>query len=669
VNSQKRPRLPLIRALMISRWLALAAIVVASLVWAAPAHEADGNELVHISSQVVYNVRPDLGPVRVAWDVTLQNDDPATSNGSDGGTVFFYENLTVPLLKGASAISAVSSSGTPLAVTLGEPERSPAVGAVVSFEAPVFYGESYSFRLEYELSDVREESLLVSSTYVYLPVIVGGDESAVTVNTPSGGGWSVSVEPGECAQDGATFTCSGDDASFLAALVEVSRPDALTTIAFKAPMQGQTIDVQLSYFEGEEATALHLRDLVIAGLPQIESLFGFAYPATPAIEIAQGGRQVVLGYEGLTSCDPAIGCRVVVSPVADDVTVLHELVHLWSGVHGKRWLSEGFAQLIAEEAAAALPPGLVQSYPPEREPATVELPLDEWGDVSSLIGAAESEIADENAGYGRSLQFLYLLRTELGSEVLRQVNEALAAEDAPADSRRFLDLVEEKSGKRVDALFGQWVFPPSLGPTLAKRREARERVDSLAQLAADEGLPEELPQAIRADVAAWKFDKALSMLAEAETKLGQFKEIKAELAQLTADAEAAGLALPASIADALGRWEFGGARLLIAEAKSALDRYKVARDRVEAPRDIWQRFGLIGSNPDRDLARASDAFVAGEFQTSLDRANEAATTVGDASESALLRLFIIGLALGIFASGVGIAVWISQRQEREFAES
>ena len=651
------------------RWFALsAAIVVASLAWAAPADEADGNELVHISSQVVYHVRPDLGPVRVAWDVTVQNNDPATSNGGDGGTVFFYENLTVPVLKGASALSAVSSSGTPLAVSLGDPGPSPALGAVVSFEAAVFYGESYSFRLEYELSHVREHSLLVTPTYVYLPVIVGGDEAAVTVDTPSGGGWSVSVEPGECAQDGATFSCSGEDASFLAALVEVSRPDALTTIAFEVPMQTETVAVTFSYFQGEEATAQHLKDLVIAGLPQIESLFGFAYPASADIEIAQGGRQVVLGYEGLTSCDPAGGCRVVVSPVADDVTVLHELVHLWSGVHGKRWLSEGFAQLIAEEAAAALAPGLVQSYPPEREPAALALPLDNWGDVSSLIGAEDSEIEAENAGYDRSLQFLHLLRTEVGSEALRQVNAALATEEAPADSRRFLDLVEEKSGKRVDALFGQWVFPPSLGATLAKRREARDRLDSLAQLAADEGLPEELPQAIRADVAAWKFDAALSALAEAESRIGEFKEIKAELAQLTADAEAAGLALPASIAGALGRWEFGGARLLFAEAKTALDRYKLARDRVDAPRDIWQRFGLLGSNPDGDLLRASDAFAAGEFQTSLDRANEAATTVGDASESALRRLFIIGLAMGIFASGVGIAVWISQRQDREFAE-
>jgi hypothetical protein len=654
---------------MILRWSAVAAIIAAALAsLLRPASEAEANELVDITSQVAYHVRPDLGPVRVAWDVTLQNNDPATSGAGDGDTVFFYQNLTVPVLKGASAISAVSSSGTPLDVTLGEPTPSPAISAVVSFEAAVFYGESYSFRLEYELSHVREQSLLVSPTYVYLPALAGGDNSTVTVDTPAGGGWSVSVEPGDCAGSESPFNCAGEDASFLAALVEVSRPDALSTIAFEVPMQQQTVNVALSYFQGEEATAQHLKDLALAGLPTIEGLFGFAYPGSPAIEIRQGGRQVVLGYEGLTSCEAAAGCRVVVSPVADDITFLHELVHLWSFVHGRRWLSEGFAQLIAEEAAITLPPGLIQTYPPEREPSTSEFPLDSWGDVTSLIGAENSEIDVENAGYDRSLQFLYLLRSEVGSDVLRQVNAALSKDEASGDSRRFLDLLEEASGKRVDHLFGQWILPPSLGPTLAARREARDRLNNLLRSAAEEGLPEEFPNAIRAYVSAWEFDAALAALAKAESKFGEFKEIKAELAALTAETEAAGLALPSSIADALGRWEFGSARLMFAEARMALDAYKSASARVHAPRDLWERFGLIGSDPGADVLRAADAFAAGEFHTSLDRANEASSTVGDASESALQRLLVLGLVLGVFASGVAVAIWVSQRQEREFAE-
>jgi hypothetical protein len=646
--------------------LEFTAIIAALVALASPARQSEANELVHISSQVVYHVRPDLGPVRVAWDVTLLNNDPATANG-ESETVFFYENLTVPILRGASAPSATSSEGAALPVTLTEPGRGPTVSGVVSFERPIFYGESYSFRLEYELPALREQSLIVSPTYVYLPAIAGGDESTVTVEGPSSGGWSVSVEPGECQGQGSTFHCSGEDASFLAALVEVSRPDAITTLPFQVQMDERRVEVALNYFLGEEAVADHLQQLITAALPEIETLMGFPYPASAEITISQGGRQAVLGYEGLTTCNPGGGCRVVVSPAVDDVTVLHELVHLWTAVYERRWLSEGFAQLIAEEAAATLPQGLVQTHPPGRELASVQLPLDQWGEVSSLLGAGQSEIDSENAGYDRSLQFLQVLRAEVGSTVLREVNATIAGEGIPADSRRFLDLVEDKSGKQVDALFGEWVFPPSFEATLASRREARSRLASLTELALAEDLPEELLNTIREEIAAWEFDEALAALTEAETRLGEFKEIREDLSLLVRDTEAAGLSLPASITGALSRWAFSDARQLFAEARQALDAYNSARERVGAPRNVLESFGLIGSDPNDDLERAADAFATGEFRIAEDRSNHAAQTVHDASESAAVRLTAIAIVLTTLIAGAGLFLWVSQRQEREFA--
>ena len=651
-----------------SRRFAVAAFVIAGVLWAAPAEEARGDDLVHISSRVVYDVRPDQGSVRVAWDVTFQNKDPQTSSRDGSGTVFFYENMSLPVLRGASNVSAVSSTGAPLTVTLSEPGRSPTVGALVSFEEPVFYGESYVFRLAYELAGVRVQSLLVTPVYAYVPVIAGGDEAAVTVNTPSGDGWSVSVKAGECAQDGANFTCSGADAAFLAALVEVSRGDAIADAPFDVELKERTVGVTLSHLQGEDVAAQHLKELISAGLPVIEELFGFPYPASPTINVSQGGQQAVLGYEGITSCDTGGGCRVIVSPVADDVTILHELAHLWSGMHGMRWLSEGFAQLIAEEAAAALPPGLVQNQPPEREPAAVDLRLDEWGDVSSLIGAAESELEIENAGYDRSLRFLYLLRSEVGTDALKRVNAAIAADGKPADSKRYLDLVEELSGQRVDNLFGEWVFSASDRSLLPTRREARDRLQNLARIAAEEGLSEEILDAIRLDVEAWRFDTALAALSEAEDKLLEYDDLNVELSQLETATRAAGLSLPSTIEEALKEWEFAGARLMIAEADRAIEAYTFAQERVEAPRGLWKRFGLIGSDPGDDLRGASEAFAAGDFLTSLDRANDAVETMANASETALRRLLVLGLVLGVIAAGVGLAIWMSRRREEEFAE-
>jgi hypothetical protein len=436
-------------------------------------------------------------------------------------------------------------------------------------------------------------------------------------------------------------------------------------MAFDVPLRTSTVKVDLRYFIGEEGSAAHLRELATAGLPIIEDQYGFGYPGSDSVTISQGGRQVVLGYEGLTTCDLNGDCSVIVSPAADDVTVLHELAHLWSEVYGERWLSEGFAQVIAEETAAALPAGLVQSRPPEREPAAVALPLDDWGSVSSLIGAKEAERQAENAGYDLSVRFLYELRSQVGTDALKRANAAIAAGGRHADSQRFLDVVEETSGQTLDGLFAEWVFPSSFKPTLDARREARARLKEVIRRTAGAGLSDEVPNAIRASVEEWQFDAALAELTEAERKLGEYDVLKRALTLLTEKAQGAGLKLPTTIAAEIGNWQFPAARLMFAEADRAVDAYIRATERVDAPRSLWERFGVIGKQPRDDLQRAGEAFAAGEFEAALVHANEARDAVDNASETGLRRLLILGLVLGLIAAGIGASVWFSRRRERE----
>ena len=622
-------------------------------------------DLVHVTSRVAYDARPDQGPVRVSWDLSFQNNDPATSEPGSEGTVFFYENVTVPVLKGASGVSAVSSSGVALEVALEEVGRGPTMSARVTFDERVFFGEIYDLHLSYELADVRVPSLLVTSTYLYLPVIAGGDEATVTVSHPSGDGWSVSLEAAECAQEGATFTCSGQDSGFLAAVLEVSRPDAVASVPFAIELRQARIDVNLSYFAGEEGAAQHLRELATVGLPLIEERYGFAYPGTQSIAIRQGGRQAVLGYEGLTTCDPLGDCQVVVSPAADDVTFLHELTHLWSHVYAERWLSEGMAQLIAEETADALPAGLVQSRPVDREPATVDLRLEEWGSVSSLIGAEESERERESAGYDLSVRFFYQLRSEVGSDALKGANAAIAAAGSAADSRRYMDVLEETSGKRLDELFAQWVFPDSFRPVLNARRQARDRLEELNRRAAEAGLSEDVPNAIREAISAWQFDAALAGLDDADRKLGEYQALTRTLDVLTQRAESAGLKLPSTIAEVVQRWEFASARLMFVDAVRALDAYVEAEGRVNDQRSVWERFGLLGKDPRKNLQRAAEAFAAGDFKPAADHANRAREAINGASEAAFRHLLILALVFGLMAGGIAASMWFSQRRERE----
>ncbi len=634
-------------------------------------HAAAEDDLLHIVSRVTYDVRPDLGPLHVSWDIAIENNDPKTQKRN--GSLSFYQNLVLPALRGAANVAARSADGQPLDVTLTDSPKGPVTSADVAFDKRLFYHDKYSFTLTYELPASRSDSLLVTPYYVFLPILASGDEATVTVSSPSDAAWEASLEAADCMQAAApapgqpaTLTCSGQEAPYVAALVEVSRPDARITVPFDVQLREKAVSVSLTYFPGEEAFAQHVQDLTQASLPVIEDLYGFPYQAAPSIRIAQGGRQVVLGYEGLTTC-LTDACDIVISPISDDYTVLHELAHLWSGIYARRWLSEGFAQIVAEDAAARLPAGLVRGRPPQRDPAAVALQLDEWGDVTSAVGAGEDELALQNAGYDRSLRFLYVLRFEAGADILRQVNAAIAKGGQPTDSKRYLDALEETSGKTLDGLFAEWVFPSYYDSILESRREARSRAGDLTRLTAEEGLSDEVPAAIREDVDAWRFDEAIAGLDQAEKGMARLEDLKSDLSRLHTNAAAAGLTMPGDVDDALARWDFDGAGRIMQSARRALDSYNAARSKVDGRHSLWQRFGLLGSNPSSTLESAAAAFADGDFDTAVDRAGDAADTVDSAGTVALRRLLIVAAIFGAFALVILAAVWIARLREREFA--
>lgn len=617
-------------------------------------------DLLKVTSRVAYDLRADQGPVRVLWQVTVVDNDPATRRGA------VYESLTLPILRGASAVSARSASGQTLAVALDAGQTGPVVGATVEFDTPLSYQVTYSFTLSYELAVAREEWLLITPYYVYLPLLAFGDEARVSVTSLPGPGWTATVEPEDCQKSGGEYVCAGSEGVYVAATAEVVRPDALSSTAFPVALRGKTLNITIRYFQGEEAFADHARELMVAALPVIEDLSGFAYDGPTAVTVSQGGQQATLGNEGVTRC-ASEGCEIVVSPVGDDYTLIHELAHLWTGIFAKRWLSEGFAQLITEDAVGRLPTGMVRGQAPQWAPSAVALQLDDWEDAGTGIGASEEERLRQIAGYDRSLRFLYLLRYQLGGEILRQVNATIAESGEAADSRRYLDLLEEAGDKNVDDLFARWVFPPSYGSILADRREARDRLAALEVRAAEEGLSPDVPAAIREQVRAWRFGEALTALEEAEAGLQRVEGLRADLLRLRAEAAAAGLRLPEGGDEALQRWDFDGAADFVRSAREALDAYVAAAAKVHGHRSLWQRFGLLGSDPEARLRSAAEAFVLGDFERASDRAQAAAEAMGHAGDVALRRLLIVAGVLAALAVVILMAVWVARLREREFA--
>ncbi len=651
------------------RTLLLGALLLVALVAvAAPGPARAEDDLVHVKSHVVYDIHPDQGPVHVAWEVSILNNDPQTSfQNTPGSSIYFYETFSFPLLVGAAGLTATSAAGAQLEIAPDGPEQGPMMPATVKLDKRLFYGDSYDLRIEYEVPEKRNPAVIAIPAYAFIPLLASGDEATVDVSAPTDAPWSTSLEAVDCTQNGATFSCTGADSVFVAAVAEVARPDLTATTSTEVQLRDRKVPVNITHFQGEEAFAQHVGDLAMQALPVLENIYGVPYFGPPTINISERVRQVILGYEGLTSCDAATACEVNISPIADDYTVLHELAHLWSGLYEKRWLAEGFAEYTAALAAQYLPEGLVSGTPPVRQQPSVDLQLDDWGDVESVIGASEDKLAVENAGYFRSQRFLDQVDFELGAEALRKTNQAIREDGKPADSRRFMDLLEEASGRDNDSLFREWVFPESLQPLISQRREARDRLTNVIARAQAEGLSEDVPGQIQEKVDAWQFQDASAALDAAEAGLDTYDELKADLARLREDVAASGLALSDGIQELISAWDFEGASATVDQASQALTAYSMAVKKVNAPRSTWERFGLLGSDPESSVERAASAFNEGDYAGAIDHADKAIDMVDGASKTAMRRVLIVAGLAALFGLVVLGAVWLSRRREPDFA--
>jgi hypothetical protein len=294
------------------------------------------------------------------------------------------------------------------------------------------------------------------------------------------------------------------------------------------------------------------------------------------------------------------------------------MAHLWTTPFESRWLAEGLADFMAERTADRLGPLVSRDErpPPER---SIDLVLHDWGGITRLVGATEEERIREESAYLESRRMFETLEQRVGLAAIQAANRAaFEREERSVDSRYYLDFLEEASGARLDDLFLAEVFPPSFASQLEDRREARTRLAFIATAAENVGL--RVPDSIQKDVDDWAFGSALDRLDGAQDALGAYVE---------------------------------------------------AQEKVDASRNLWERFGLLSKDPEGALKEASAAFGEGSFAEARRQAERAGSMIDDAGQSALVRLLIV---LAVWAGVVALFAvaffgWRRLRRRRGQADS
>ncbi len=365
--------------------------------------------------------------------------------------------------------------------------------------------------------------------------------------------------------------------------------------------------IRLRSWPEDNAWADGVRDDVAAGVPLLERLTGVAPATTGPIDIRETGS----GGRHSGTFDGTTNTITLGEDFGEPALVQHELAHAWFNlsVFDEPWLAEGYAEWAGRAVAGAEPCG-------EPDESAGPIDLASWGQVSA--SSTDAERAAAVTQYLAACHVVTAVAAAAGEERMTTATIALLSRRDPyavdgggsgtrtakvAGWREWLDAIDELALDPAGAPDG---FAAGLlarygiatdAAQLQARADARRAYRTLA---ASVGWA--VPAAVKAPLAAWKFDAASRAIAAASAAWDVTGETDAVLPGVDAR--------DGVVADA---WQ--GARSLadLRAAAALADRQlAAARDVAEAraaldtPLDLMQKVGMFAT----DVPGLDDAILA-----------------------------------------------------------
>ena len=623
------------------------ALLLAPLLGASQARAAEYS----MATVARYVVDPEIGAIAVTVEVVFTNTTP-----NPPGQVSGFVQIDLAVHDGASEVVAEDASGS-LSIEVGTGD-----GFTIASVKPrsrVGYNASVRFTLSYLLIDGVAAGVHARPQVVELPAWGFGTSSGVTVELPAGYAIEITGDPMEASTDGDRMQLTSGpiaDPGRWLAQITATRPATYMTLSRSVPLASGTVDLQVRAWADDQAWGRGALDLLARALPILEESIGLPYTRVGPLVVIE----VVRG-EGEAGEPASPSAEILVAFDEPDFTLLHQAAHIWISeqLAADQWIREGLASHFAARAAAGL--GVELPYAPAQRAGELEadaLPLAAWGH-------GEASGAQDAYAHAASWAFVDRVATAVGEahlvEAIGRVMAGLSAYDprtldpalptrpgaVPVDTRRLLDQLAAVSGVDLGDAFGYVALGPEAALEIAKRAIARAAHDDLIDAAGDWGAPD----AIRVEMAEWRFDEARTSIETARAWLVERDRVVDRIAT-------AGLTTPDRLREIF--MAFGGGPEATAELdaeRAVVELFEEVRAKVAAGSGPLEVIGLVGGDDPRELlGDAALRFSAGELRTAAERLEAAALLLDRAPTDGLVRVATLVGLLAIAALLAGRSI-------------
>ena|GEM_PF-1345783 len=389
---------------------------------------AKDNTITEINSH--YKVLPEKETVHVTKQIIFVNNNPGTSYWRG-----YYSNYNYYLPETAENISSYDDDESLSYYRDGEGYY------VFEFNRKVWYEESHTFYLEYDLEINRNTAVFHLSEY--------GDNTAVSLEVPSDFDTYLTRE--DYALEEKIYSNiyrfeKGQQWSG-SCLVNSVRSTGYDILEDTVSLQEKDVAIRIRYWEGEEEWAREMMETTRTYLPIMEESWGVPYPASYDITITQANITETGGYGGYNEGSKGIWLL----HTSSNEILIHELAHYWTRACNfeQLWMDEGYADLYTyivlnqttPEEAEKRKDRFLEKY--ESLKAEYEVPLDKWSTPESLDSMSQKEV---DFGYKKAFFTTYMLYEEIGPEAMRASNEEFIYSNTRVDEEMFITMMDSSSG-------------------------------------------------------------------------------------------------------------------------------------------------------------------------------------------------------------------------------